>query len=123
MRYLPKWARPMIESGRLNQRVTLQSPAGSRDALGERVTTWTDVATVWAAIEPLSTRETFAAAQAQSEATHRVTVRYSTTTAAIGPEWRVKFGTRLMPLVGRPRNVREAKDIIELLCSEGMREE
>ena len=112
-----------MQAGRFNRRVTLQSPAGSRDAVGERVTTWTDVATVWAAVEPLSTRETFAAAQAQSEATHRITVRYSATTAAIGPEWRVKLGARLMPIVGRPRNVREANHIIELICAEGMKEE
>lgn len=113
-----------LSASRLKHRVTLQAPTGTRDGYGERVTTWTDIATVWAAVEPLSVRDTLAAQQINSEITHRVTIRYSAATfAALGPECRVKLGSRYLPLVGPPRNLEEANVVIELLCSEGMREE
>jgi head-tail adaptor len=38
-----------MEAGTLRHRVTLQSPTGDQDAVGERDTEYTDVATVWPA--------------------------------------------------------------------------
>lgn len=109
--------------GALNRRVIIQSPAGTRDSYGERTTTWTNVATVWAAIEPLSVRETFAAAQMQAATTHRVTIRYSALLAAIDASWRVSYDSRVFVLTGPPRNLGEANQWLELLCQEGMRTE
>lgn len=111
-----------MRAGRLDQRVILQSPAGSRDAVGERTTTWTNVATVWASIGPLSVRDLLAAGQTQSEVTHRVRIRHSSTVAAIDASWRVLFGARILVIQG-VRNIDERDVEIELLCSEGLREE
>lgn len=111
-----------VRAGRLRHRVTLQSPAGSRDALGERTTTWTSVATVWADVEPLTARELFVASQAQSSVTQRVTIRHSATVAAVTGAWRVLFGSRVLVVDG-VRNPHEANEVIELLCTEGLRDE
>jgi SPP1 family predicted phage head-tail adaptor len=43
---------------------------------GERITTWSTVAIVWAAVEPLRGREFFDAEQVQAEISHRVIMRY-----------------------------------------------
>jgi len=112
-----------VEAGKRRHRVTLQSPAGSRDAVGERVTTWTNVATVWASIEPLGTREQFAAAQAQASTTHKLNIAYGSEIAAIDSAWRVLFGSRVFVLDGPPRNIDERNREIELLCTEGLRNE
>ncbi len=47
----------MIGADQLDQRVTLQTSAISRDAVGGQVETWSDAATVWAGVRPLSARQ------------------------------------------------------------------
>jgi SPP1 family predicted phage head-tail adaptor len=106
-----------------NKAVALQSPGGTQSATtGERTTTWTTVATVWADISPLSVRDMLAAGQMQSEVSHRVKVRYSSTIAAIDASWRVLYGSRVLVISG-VRNLEEDSRVIELICGEGMREE
>lgn len=112
-----------MRAGPLDKRVTLQSPGGAGDAYGERSTTWTVVATVWASITPLSARELMAGGQLQGEITHRIQLRYSSTTASITADWRVVYGSRVFVLAAPPRNVNESNDMLELLCSEGLRQE
>ena len=111
-----------MRSGSLRHRVTLQSPAGSRDAVGERTTTWTNMATVWASVNPLSVRELLAAGQIQSEVSHRVRLRYADALAALDASWRVLFGSRVLVIQG-VRNIDERQREFELMCSEGIRDE
>jgi len=65
-----------MRAGDLRHRVTLQRPVESREASGEILTVYQDYLTVWAAIEPISGREYFAAQQVQSDATARIRIRY-----------------------------------------------
>lgn len=65
-----------MRSGRLRHRVTIQQPVVAVNGYGERITTWSTVATVWAAVEPLRGREFFDAEQTQAEVSHRVVMRY-----------------------------------------------
>lgn len=104
--------------GRLTHRVTLQRPGGTSDALGERQTIWTDVATVWASVMPTSTTERNIAAQAHSFITHRITIRYGSEWASIDGSWRVKLDSRYMPIEG-VRHLEEGGRWFELVCSEG----
>lgn len=99
--------------------VIIQSPKGTRNAVGERVTTWTDVATVRAKIEPVTTNQRFVAAQANTEVSHRVTIRYSSDVSGLDGGWRVKFGSRILVVDG-VRNLDERNRIMELVCKEGM---
>lgn len=68
-----------MDSGRLNRRVTIQSLSVTQDPYGQPVSTMTTVATVWAAVEPLSGARLFQAKQSQSEITLKVTIRYLST--------------------------------------------
>ena len=111
-----------MRAGNLRHSVILQSPGGIRDSLGERTTTWLNVATVKAGVSPLAVRELLAAGQLMGETTHKVRVRYHSAIAAIDTSWRVLFGSRVLVVTG-VRNIEERKIEIELLCSEGLREE
>ncbi|MEN9807762.1 MAG: hypothetical protein RL756_2282 [Pseudomonadota bacterium] len=78
-----------MRAGLLDQRVTIQSKAVTRDAYGAEVITWTDVATVWMMAETISGREYVAMRQAQSDVTTRFRCRYvSGLTTAMRLVWR-----------------------------------
>lgn len=73
----------MLDAGKLRHRVVIQqlvdledSAGEVQDDLGAMIQEWEDVATVWAAIEPLSAREFIAAQSEQSKVVARVTIRY-----------------------------------------------
>jgi len=65
-----------MQAGRLDQRVTVERYSTIYDDWGSPVAAWTPLATVWAAVEPLTGREYFAADAAQSEVTARIRMRY-----------------------------------------------
>ena len=79
-----------MQAGRLNKRITIQSPATGQDATGEPTTGWTDVATVWASIVDVSGREYVAAGGMQNSAQTKITIRYR---AGIVPSMRVVHGS------------------------------
>lgn len=109
----------MLNAGDLDQRVTVQSPSASVDALGQRVETWADVATVWAQATPLRGREFFAAGAMQSEAAVRFRLRYRTDiTGAMRVVWR----TVPHAIVAEPMDVDGGKHTLELMCSAGIRD-
>ena len=70
----------MIDAGRMRDRITFQrfkrtvdEHGDVRDDLDEN---WEDFCTVWAAIDPISGREFYAAEQSQTEVTHKIRCRY-----------------------------------------------
>lgn len=66
-----------MEAGRLRHRVTIQSMTETQDGTTGAITeTWSDVATVWAEIAPLSGREFVAARETQGQIDARVLIRY-----------------------------------------------
>lgn len=87
------------DPGRLQWRVTLQSRATTRDAVGGKVEAWTDVATVWAMRRVDNGRRYFGADQETSE--HGVTfrIRYRTGVAAF---MRVVYGTGVFEIIQAP---------------------
>jgi SPP1 family predicted phage head-tail adaptor len=80
-----------MKAGKLRHRLTLQNKTKTRDEYGAETEGWVDVATVWAAIEPLQGREYLAAQQIQADVTHRITIRYR---ADIRPAMRGVLGAR-----------------------------
>ncbi len=105
-----------VKAGRLRHRVTLQSAADTADGGGGFTTTWSDVATVWAAIEPLKSRERLFAQQLENPVTHRVTIRYR---AGVTAKMRLEFGARVFNIRG-VINAGERDRTLELLCEEGV---
>ena len=65
-----------MRAGQLDQRVTVERLQEGQDELGQPVSTWTALVTVWAGSEPLVGREYIAAAAAVSEVTTRIRLRY-----------------------------------------------
>lgn len=108
-----------MQSGRLRERVTIQQQSITRDASGEELITWSDVATVWAQVLPGASSERFQAAAGQrvAEVSHTVRIRFR---AGITPKMRLVWETRVLEILsivdpdGRRRTGL-------LLCSEEQR--
>lgn len=66
-----------VEIGELRERVTIQAPGPPVDDGGGGVTVfWTDLATVWAAIRPVSNVERYYAQQVEASTTHEIFIRW-----------------------------------------------
>jgi len=84
-----------MKAGDLRHRVTLQqlvTGSPQNTTAGEPDQAWGDVATVWAAVEPLQGRALEAAQMIQSEVTGRIRIRYR---AGVTAAMRVSFDGRL----------------------------
>ena len=65
----------------LNKQLTIQFKSVVRSALGSVTVTWTDVDTVWGKVDVIRQSpgsDFFATVQQQSEATHKITIRFRT---------------------------------------------
>lgn len=105
---------PMI--GQMRHRVTIQTLAEASDGAGGFTGTWTDVATVWAKIEPLKGMEVLQAMQLEAPLTHKVFIRYRTGIATNGV--RLKHEGRYFD-IKQVRNLMESERWLELLVEEG----
>lgn len=97
-------------------RVAIQRATESQGATGEITKTWATLATVWAAIEPLTGREFFQAQQVQAEVSHKITMRHYTG-ITISPKDRLLYGTRVFRIESM-LNVEERSIELVLMCRE-----
>lgn len=108
-----------MKSGELNKRIKLSqlitgSPA--RDEFGTPNTSWEEVDTVWAAIEPLSGREFWAQQQIQSEITVKIRIRYRND-ILVGMKGEYNSKTyRIKNII----DIKEEHRELNLMCSEGI---
>jgi SPP1 family predicted phage head-tail adaptor len=111
----------MLNAGLLRHRVQIQQRSSAQDSYGQQSMIWTTVATVWALIEPLSSRELLAAQAVQSDTTHQITVRYNAVfaTAMKAAALRLLYGTRIFNITGST-NWEERNAMIILTASEGL---
>ncbi len=100
--------------GKLRHRVTIQQLVNTDDGAGGSIETWQNVATVWAAIEPLRGNERYAAQQVQSTLTHKVTIRYR---EGIKPQMRLTYKGRIFDIES-VIDIEERHHWLELFCSE-----
>lgn len=107
-----------VADGNMSQRVTLQSRAAGVDSHGHPSTTWSNVVTVWADVQPIRGREYFAAGQTQSPVDVRIRIRYrSGVTQAMRAVWRdVPHDIVSVIDVGAQRTA------LELMCVSGGRD-
>ena len=61
--------------GDLRERLTFQESVKADDGYGGSIVRWNDMVTVWAAVDPISSREHFSAQQTKVDITHRVKIR------------------------------------------------
>ena len=104
---------PVI-AGRLDKRVTLQSATIARDDNGQPIETFSTVAEIWAAIDPIRGREFFSAQQVSADTTHRLTIRYR---AGVSVQNRILYGSRVFRIES-VINPLERSERLELMCVE-----
>ena len=78
-----------MQAGTLRHRVTIQEKEITRDSYGGEQITWADVATVWAAVEPLAGREFMEGRRLDAELSTRIRIRYR---SGLAPTQRVTWG-------------------------------
>lgn len=103
-----------MRAGDLKHRITLQKPTYSRDSFNELEESWSDVDTVWAAIEWGSGRRYLEASQLNSEVQGIVRIRYRTD---VKPTWRIEYGHRHFQILSIA-NVYERDRELQLSCKE-----
>jgi len=105
-----------MRAGQLRQRVTIQQQTGSRDSFGGEVVTWSDVATVWGAVEPLAGTEAFQQVgdQVLAVAYVKVRLRYR---GGITAKMRLVFNFRILD-IEHVANLDTRNWEINLLCRE-----
>lgn len=105
------------QAGQFRERLTLQSRSVTRDALGGEIIAWIDVATVWAKVDAITGREVHAAQQIHAEITLRAQIRHRADVAA---DWRAQWRGNTIAIhavLPSPR-----RDVLTLLCSQGVRD-
>ena len=85
-----------MRAGQLRHKVIIQENTPSRDDYGAEAESWSNFATVWAAIEPIRGREFWESQQINAEVTARITIRYL---SGVTPKMRVKYGTRIFDII------------------------
>lgn len=108
-----------VRAGQLRHRITLQrktTGSPTRTAMGAPDESWTDVATVWAAVRPLRSRERFLAQAAESQVDTEIEIRYR---ANITADMRAVHGTTIYSIEGvRDPDARRVKLFLD--CSTGV---
>ena len=112
---------PTIEAGRLRHRVTIQRQTQTQNPqTGEMTVDWSDVATVWAAVEPISAREFIAAQEPNAKITARVTIRYL---AGIDASMRLLKNSRVYNIHGVMEDIDSGREYLTLPVSEGVNDQ
>lgn len=102
----------MMQAGRLNRRVTLQSPSQSVDELGQPIPGWTDVAALWGDIRMKSGLESIKAGASVSVVQASIRVRYR---AGITAGMRVVHNLQAYNIVAVLPDV-GAREYVDLVC-------
>lgn len=105
-----------MRAGNLRTRVTIQTPGQGIDEYGVPTQeTWSDLATVWAEVKPITGRERWASDYTANIATTAVSMRYRDD---IQPNYRVLYGERVLRIAGPPINVDNRNRELVLTCEE-----
>lgn len=104
-------------AGALNQRITFQRQTSSADDIGNRINTYSDYYTCWAAVavstSKLSTTETNETAQTLEQERLDFTVRYCSQTSEVrSTEYRIIFKERIYD-IERIDNLDFAKQMLK----------
>ncbi len=105
-----------MKIGKLRHKITIQEYIATRDSFGAEVQTWTDKASAFASITPVSGKEYFATQQWNAEVTTKITMRYL---QGITPKMRVLFGSRIFEILS-VLNFEERNIELNLMCKEAV---
>lgn len=106
-----------VAAGRLRHRIRIDAQVVHVNSSGEQETAWEEVATVWAAVEPLSARESMIAEQTQSKVNARIVIRARDDIRA---SMRAVHGITVYNIEGVIRDPDSGLEWITLPCSTGV---
>jgi SPP1 family predicted phage head-tail adaptor len=103
------------------KRITLQQQSPSVDSYGQQVSTWTDVATVWASVEPSVGRELMAAQAVSLDQPTTITIRWQPLFASpkAVAAMRAVYNGRIFN-IHSVENESERNTMLTLIASEGL---
>lgn len=107
----------MLDPGKLRHRVRIEQLVRTIDDNGDAIEVWATLATVWAAIEPLSAREFVASQSVQSGVSARITIRYR---SDVRPSMRLIHGSKVYQIEGVLSDKDSGLEYITLPCTEGV---
>lgn len=99
-------------SSHLKHRITLQQRTTSADGAGGVVFGWTEIATVWAAVEQVSLRERLLQARTAQEALYRFYVRFRDD---IGHNDRISYNGAVYQIVSIG-DIEQLKVVLEIVA-------
>lgn len=105
-----------MQIGKLNRRITIQENTPEQNDIGEWVDSWSDWATVWAAIEPASGKLFYESKQLDSKVDGRIRIRYI---EGLEPTMQIVFEGRILNIVAL-LNVKENRREIHIMYSEAL---
>jgi len=103
-----------VKIGDLRHRITFQKETKTPDGHHGHTSTWEEVVTVWAKIEPVSGREYYYSHQLKNAISHKITIRYRD---GITEELRIVFEERIMKIESLI-NLEEQEWFMVLRCIE-----
>lgn len=109
-----------MRAGELRHRINIDQPVTSQDETGEEIVTFTEMGTVWGAIEPLNGREALIANQLNAEIDTRIRVRWSPLTDQITAKWRLRHRDTVFNIKQPPAQVNMEQREIHIICETGL---
>lgn len=100
--------------GQMRERVVIQSPTNSLDAIGSVSTTWATVSTVWARVRPADALEKVVGDRVAAVGQYEVTIRYLT---GLTPSHKLTWRNRDL-MISRILNMDEQRRFLTLLCTD-----
>lgn len=109
----------MVAAASFNSRITIQTKAVARSAMGDETETWTDLATVWAVRRDLRGEEYYRGAGLVEQGDVMFTIRFL---SGFDGEARVLCDGTLYELTRKPVAIGGRKRHQELYCTSGVRD-
>lgn len=100
----------------LKDRVTIQRPVVSQDALGGTTVVWSDIVTVWAQVAPATGREKEIAARIRGVQTTIIKIRHI---PGISEDMRVVHGSDIYNIHTIERSILRRAVWLKLTCTKG----
>jgi SPP1 family predicted phage head-tail adaptor len=105
-----------MRTGERRKHVILQSEQQTPDGAGGYTLAWTNFATVWAEITPVTGDTVFVSGHLEAHITHKMTIRYL---AGVTTDMRILWNSRTFN-IRAVTNVEERNRVLELLVEEGV---
>ncbi len=87
----------LLDIAELRHRITFQRVAQVSDGMGGFTTTWNNIATVWAKVEPVTASERIYSERLETQRSHKVKIRYRDD---ITTDMRFTFKSRVFQIHG-----------------------